>query len=242
MLQALPITSNVAFAFNGVAWCVSVSLFFYLVFMAIHKINFKQCVFYLVFLLVFIGMNMLYHNEDWQVMTAIFYTNPVFRLVDFLTGMAIGLWFKEHPTRTGSTKLQILSFFVFLVFVILGAYKNIPWLYKWGLWYVFPCALLLIAFYNETKLSKKMFEHKFWLTLSGASMVIFLSHQQILNIFRIYLPMAKFPMFYEYFWPYGVIGMILIITGFSCLVDKFITNPLSKYLIKIKLHSKQNEI
>ena len=234
MLQSLPITSNVAFDFNGVAWCISVSMFFYFIFTAIYKINFRRCVNYLLFLLLFIVMNLFYHNENGYVMTALFYTNPIFRLVDFLTGMAIALWFKENPDKSGSTRLQIWSVLIFIVFLLLGAYANIPWLYKWGLWYVFPCALLLFAFYNETNLSKRLFNHKFWLTLSGTSMVIFLSYQEILNFIKIYLPMKNFPVFYEYFWPWGVLVSILFIVAFSYIVDRLITGPLSKVLIKIK--------
>ena len=179
-------------------------------------------------------MNVLWHNENGYVMTALFYTNPIFRLLDFLTGMAIALWFREHPIKSGSLKLQLWSVLIFVIFVLLGAYANIPWLYKWGLWYVFPCALLLIAFYNETGFSKKLFEHKFWLTLSGASMVIFLSHQELLNMVRIYLPISKFPKIYDHFWPWGVIGMVVIIVCMSWIIDKFITRPLSNSLLKIK--------
>lgn len=233
MLQTFPLTSNQAFGYNGVAWCVFASFFFYLIFIAIHKINFKECLSYIAFLSVFIAVNILFHSEDGYVMTALFYTNPIFRLLDFLIGMAIGLYFKNHlPIH--SCKMQIASILVFLSFLFVGAYSNISWLYKWSIYYLFPCAFLLVSFYGETRLSKTLFGHQFWLSLSSASMVIFLSHQQFLNLIKLHLPEPYCSYFYKNFMPWGILLSLFFIVVLSLVINKYFETPIYSLLIKLK--------
>ena len=229
MAQTYPITCNHAFNYNSVAWCVSATVFFYLIFTVIYRINFKECLYYIAFLLTFIGFNMIYHSSDGNVMSTLFYVNPIFRLVDFLAGMAVALYFINHKPKA-STGLQIISVLVFAVFMYIGAYGNIPWLYKCGIYYMIPCILLLFAFYPETKLSKSIFGHKFWKPLASASMVIFLSHQEILNSIRMYLPHELSQYFYKYFMPWGILVSIVFIVLFSLIINAIYTKPMSTML------------
>lgn len=235
MLQAWPISANIAFGFNGVAWCVSATMFFYLVFSILYKIDFKECVAFIALLIVFIYVNFLYHNADGYVMTALFYTNPIFRSLDFFIGWAIGLYFTKHKPVCSSL-LQIISIVVFAIFLFWGIYGNISWLYKWGIFYVVPCGLLLFAFYGETPLSQKFFKGKIWLKLSSSSMVIFLSHQLILNLVKKY----THEDFYSIFIPYGVVLSVLSIIIFSVIVDKLYVKPMFK-ILKRKI-AKQSDL
>lgn len=240
MLQTFPITSNQAFGYNGVAWCVSATMFFYLIFTVIYRISLKECLLYIVLLSIFILTNMIYHDDNSHVMTALFYTNPVFRLLDFLIGMALGLYFLDHKPICSST-LQILSIVLFVVFLTIGAYGDIAWLYKWGVFYLFPCALLLYSFQGQTSLSKKMFEHRFWQKLASASMIIFLSHQQILNAVKRYAS----PDFYNYFMPWGVTLCMLLIIIFSVIINQIYAKPAYAGIIKLKekyMHKSKTDV
>lgn len=225
MLQSLPLTENTAFGFNGVAWCISSLMFFYLFFAATYKITLKECLAYIAVLFVLIFTNIIYHNSNGNVMTSLFYTSPVFRLLDFLSGMALGLYFINHkPVR--SSMLQAISVIVYIMFLCVGAYGNIPWIYKWGLYYLFPSALLIYSFYGKITLSEKLFNHKFWLPLSSASVVIYLSHQEILNFIKMYMPSGLSKYFYEHFIPWSVICCLLIIVSISVAINSIYAKPI----------------
>ena len=184
-------------------------------------------------LIGFVLINLVYHsNDDYQFLVPLFYTNPIFRLTDFLAGMAIGLYFKEHPTIS-SWKLQLISIVTFIACLTIGITSNMPWVWKWSLYYLFPCAFVLFAFYGETKFSQAIFGHKFWLTLSAASMVIFLSHQEFWNAVRMYLPESISQLFYKYFMPWGVLAGMLCIVALSVVINKFFVKPTYHLLIRI---------
>ncbi|MDO4162706.1 MAG: acyltransferase family protein, partial [Pseudomonadota bacterium] len=67
MCQTFPLSQNIAFGYNGVSWCVSATAFFYLIFCIIHRMNLKECVYSVLFLSLFIFINILYHSNDGNV-------------------------------------------------------------------------------------------------------------------------------------------------------------------------------
>ena len=230
MLQSFPIQGNVPFSYNAVSWCISDLVFFYLFFAYLgYLLTFKNCFYITLFLLLFVLVNMIFFNGNNP--TSMFYTSPCFRLLEFLCGMCIALWFEKHEI-VKSYKLQILSIFILLAFLAYGVYGNVPLMYRWSVYYLFPFILLLYSFYGETRWSKIVLGNGIMEKLSKATIVIYLSHQQMLYIIKTCLPNKYLIEFYNNFIPLGIfIACSMIVLG-SYILYIIYTKPIKNILQK----------
>lgn len=234
MLQAFPMSEAIAFMYNGVAWCISVEFFFYIIFCFCYGISFKKCLYFTILILSMVGINFMFPNIGKNM--GIFYINPIFRSLEFFVGMLIGLWFEQNKNMP-SSKLQIVSILTLVSFVIIGIYGEIPLYYRWSVYYVFPFALLIYSFYGETKFSKILFGNKYTVYLSKYILVMYLIHQEFFFVMKQHLSAEWHQILYENFVPWGIITMIIAIILLSIVVSKCITIPATnifkKFLLRI---------
>lgn len=231
MLQSFPITGNIFFSYNALSWCVSDLLFFYLFFAFCYRLDFKKCFSLTILLFLFIIINSLFYNAN--VMVSLFYISPVFRLLEFLVGMSIALYFKDHKALH-SLKLQVLSICILIFFIAYAISGNVPFLYRWSLYYIFPIGLLCFSFYGETTFSKKLFGNSKMIALSKMSIVMYLCHQQILYCMKVYLPENVRCWIYAHFIPLGSLIFVLAIILFSYVFYNIYTRPITRICKAIK--------
>lgn len=235
MIQAWMVSGKSVFCYNAAAWCVSACMFFYVVYCFIYKMNFKislavSCLFSL-----YILINILSYGSYTGSLPYLFYTNPLFRCLEFVVGMTIALYIQEYKTFA-SVKLQWISIFVMIGAIFIGTYSGIPLYWRWSLYYLLPCALLILAFSGETSFSQKLFNHKWLQEIAKISMVIYLVHQEIINGLKLWLPESIKLLYFKYFIPFGAIGVILLSIFVSFIIHKFYTKPISNLLKNMKFN------
>jgi peptidoglycan/LPS O-acetylase OafA/YrhL len=161
LLQSFVPIKEYYFSFNAVSWSISNELFFYLMFpiLIVLFTNIKRRRLLLTSLLIvcvyFISTIIVpeqYHH-------ALFYINPLTRIIDFIIGIGIfHVWehiqlskvFKEHKIgaflkRKGIlTIIEIVSICVLVMMIILS--KEILHVYRYASYYWIPMAMIILCF------------------------------------------------------------------------------------------------
>ena len=157
------------FSFNGVSWSISTEMFFYLMFPFFligtqRSFWIKFFILWAVVVGAVMGMQALANNPDFANydFARVAQANPLLRLPEFCTGMAVGFLFfnrigsgktgsKTKPKtelKTGSSRSAVLdSIFEFLalglipVFMFSYRHFNVSWLIRTAQWGGLPMAL-----------------------------------------------------------------------------------------------------
>lgn len=141
--------SSIYCSCNAAAWFLSSILFCYIVFPPLIKIlkNRNGKLFVVLLLIIyFVTVNFLPDNH----LKDLIYNNPLFRCVDFVIGMSLGLFIKKSKTLTQHfypsypTLLELLS--VLLVFFSIWIFDYIPMRYSYVSLYWIPTIAVIIIF------------------------------------------------------------------------------------------------
>ena len=87
-------------------------------------------------------------NITEELGTWFYYVNPVFRFIDFFSGVLlyeIYLRIQQYITRKKATILEFISILMLFIFMYNGISK-IPLIYRWDIYYIFPISFLILAF------------------------------------------------------------------------------------------------
>lgn len=229
MVETLCITQNFMFSYNYLSWCISNLVFFYIIYCFLYKLSFIDCFRLSIVLFIIVVINTISSHPN--NIGTLLYINPYFRLLEFVSGITLGLYLKEYKPKT-SVLLQCLSLLVFGVMFYLGVNGIVAVKYRYSLYYLFPLLFLLYAFYSETNFSKMLFSSKMLLSAAKYSIVIYLCHQEFFFVIKTYFPTFVTELYYEYFLPAGLIISMFAIVVFSFLVNKFFVAPIYAFLLK----------
>jgi peptidoglycan/LPS O-acetylase OafA/YrhL len=122
LLQSWVPNYHWGFSFNGVSWSISDEMFFYAVFplfllLGARRFGFAYLGVLAAMVLALAAIRSLSQDPRWPPsvdVTAIVHLNPAMRLLEFLTGMAVGRWFVAGPwprrawNAVTSTILEVL--------------------------------------------------------------------------------------------------------------------------------------
>lgn len=235
-LQSIPMQGPSPFKFNPVGWYISCLVVFYVLYSFIYSLNFRQCIALVTLCLLVLSVNAYFYTGSNLV--SMFYTNPLFRSIEFLSGMCLALWLdKKHMKPSLIFQfLSVVFLFVFIAFSI--KFGLILDLRLRNVLYIIPLLLLFYSFYAETSFSKKILGNKFVTKLSPIILVIYLCHHQILYFIPRILPKNIENTYFSHFFPYGFISIVIFTIIFSWLVYVYYTQPLNKILQKIFLKKK----
>jgi peptidoglycan/LPS O-acetylase OafA/YrhL len=148
LTQSFVPSESFYFSFNGVSWSISDEMFFYILFPLILPWRKPGPYVYsaygiaagivLLIMLLSPGWDQHYH----------FYINPLFRLIDFTSGIALyGLYERLSNNRISATYFGLMelgSVGLFLLFFIF--HNSVPEVFRYSCYYWLPIGFVLLAF------------------------------------------------------------------------------------------------
>lgn len=184
--------SDIYFSFNTVSWYLSTMLFcwacspFIIKLLKKHKIDKKISKLILICIIV-LAFKFLYEflviwklNEHYGFFTHIF---PLYRVLDYLLGMAVGLFylkFKKKYKKINITMLQLFSVVVYIFVVII--LKNIEYRVVY-----FPFIMVMIYLLCLDGLVSKALDNCLSRLLSKISLEFFLVHMIVISYWQLLL-------------------------------------------------------
>ncbi|WP_343552103.1 acyltransferase [Pantoea sp.] len=170
------------FGFNGVSWSVSTEMFFYLGFILLVTFNTKQLIGIWIALLAMIIWFLTFMSSSDVAYWAL-YINPVFRAVDFVTGM---LLFRLYVSRDfamtfkKATALEIVSLVALAGFAFVGM-KHVNMLLRLDIYYIAPMAAVVFIFAIGKGWVSKLLSNRYLVLLGEASFSLYMIHQILIN-------------------------------------------------------------
>jgi len=211
-------------------------MFPFLVSMFFNK-NLKQ-VFLVTLLIIFcyiMVMIFMPHNYTHQF----FYINPLFRIVDFIIGIFLFLFYDRvikhiKINKNASSFIELISIILIVLFVF--ALKTYPNIVLYAIFYWIPLSILILSFvYSEQILERgffsKLFSNKVFLYLGNISFSIFIIHQLVIRTLDYMSAYFKIET-HNYF---GLIIAFILTMIASVFCYHYIEKPASKKLNEILL-------
>jgi peptidoglycan/LPS O-acetylase OafA/YrhL len=195
---------TVPYSFNLVSWSLSDELFFYAIFpfivcillkLMIKKAAYQYIVaaisFYvgIICLIVFLATVREIKQDDW-----FFYVFPIFRSLDFIMGIFIGMIFVTTYTKFASYKrlfslLEITALLLFVVWVILS--PHISQVFRFSTYYVPVWCLIIYIFAFQGGWISKLLANRWCVFLGEISFSFYMVHILIINYMG-FIPMSSF--------------------------------------------------
>lgn len=214
LLQSFVPLDIYAYNFNGVAWCLSDLMFFYIVFYFLTKRkNRDRKMLFILFGLMITGIFILIYLLQQRPIgsnTWVLYVNPVVRFSDFLLGMIlyeIYLFTRDRVSAGFASILEITGIFLLIVFVTLVLKYNINIMYRWTVYYMLPISVIILGFSYDRGALSKFLGNRIFLYLGDISIFIYLIHQLVLN--GLAKKMAGNIYDFRSVLPIGLIGILI---------------------------------
>lgn len=221
----IPIKS-IYFSYNGVAWYLSLTMFFCLftplLISFIKKLQCKNinlllvaiCIYIIQFSLVYIGRDS--NNSHW-----LFYVNPFFRALDYLSGMLLSvIMINKIKIKSKKPNLNVKYTVIELVSVLLFtlAYYFYPYInpvFRFGVYYMPFMLLLIYVFSLQNGYLSKILSNNVLVYLGNISFEFYMIHQLVIRIVSLFMAVNH---------PIGTAVISFIIAlGISAFVHKYFT-------------------
>lgn len=178
-----------AFWGNGPSWSVSTELFFYVSFVFLVRLSNKERKAIWGGLVGIVLLNSILLGNATPIAGWLYYINPLFRLLDFLSGMLLCEWMESlswrPETSASATRLEIVSLLVLSVFVVVsvtsGCFSNPRFI---SYYYLFPCVFIIFAFSFNQGMISRFLGTKLFQVLGNCSFTFYLVHQFALYIVK----------------------------------------------------------
>ncbi len=181
--------SNYYFSFNTVSWSLSNEMFFYICFFFLIFLSTKNLIKLLFFLLMVVlfcafliepdVLNSVFYGKQ-AFCHWLFYIFPLFRLLEFLTGM---LLFKAWRNNFRCPKGFILPAYIFLFFSVVFA-KNVPEAYRAGVFFLPSTAMFLYAHLDIDNTISRFWANNFMVLMGNASFALYMTHIFVIAIIK----------------------------------------------------------
>ena len=203
------------FSGNPVSWSISVEFFFYALFPLLLLLKGWQRRGLL--LLLITGMLAGLHLFPSPQYHSLYYIHPLFRLPDFLIGMELCLLFKKRNEQGDYSGLQWAAL---LFFVLAYAFANhIPMVYRYGMYYWLPVALLIYAF-SLPGFWHRVLSRRWLVWLGEVSFAFYMIHLLVIRV----VERLPFPTFVE-----SALALGLSILAAAC-IRHFYEQPLNRWI------------
>jgi peptidoglycan/LPS O-acetylase OafA/YrhL len=195
LLQSFVPDSSYYLSFNIVSWSISDEMFFYLAFPLLlcvfngHRIKIKAAAGLVVLAAYFTAIFLL----PGQYAHAVFYINPLVRMLDFILGMLLFRIWRRITSGAENRKGALHGKFlpaaveiapVCLLVIMVAAADRIPLVYRIGSYYWIPLALLVLCFaqpFGEGIISK-LLSLKPFMFLGRISFAFYMLHHMMLSL------------------------------------------------------------
>lgn len=197
LIQAwIPIRSFY-FAFNGVAWFLSVCAFLYFIFpYLLRKMkkdwsNKKSFIIIGVVILLQLAIALFANTQLCQKIVEntawVLYICPLYRCGDFIIGCNLGYIFlaknKKNNTKTSTaTIFELLAIALMTLCYLAPKFVNVPEEIQFSLLYIPGSVALVYVFANGAGLISKLFSTKLFVEVGNISGYTFLIHQVVINL------------------------------------------------------------
>lgn len=240
-------SNDVNFSFNGVAWSISVEMFFYLLFpLAIFLITkyrrfftIRRTLITMIFLWTFLALSFVSIDavvDQWNL-----YILPLVRLPDFIMGVLLGMIFiqlkdgaitqKVFNKVRSWTVLELAVIASLVVGVIIGTIM--PQSLRFAIWLMPFWVVLIIVFSQQKGVVSKALQWKPLIFLGEASFSFYMVHQLIIR-YVAELGLSKIPV--------AIISLVIAVTA-SSLIYLYFEEPsrirLKKFLEKQFIRTKE---
>lgn len=197
LIQAWIPIKTVYFSGNAVAWFLSSMLFCYIAFPWILKRLKKNLVLLMLIVLSLYFIIIQFIHGDY--IHALIYINPIFRVVDFMIGISLGIVLKKKEinvkNKTISTCIEIFS--ICFVIISLLVYDNIPVKYGTASLYWLPSLFLIYALAigkNGVGIISCCLRNKTLVYFGSLSFPIYMIHRIVIRFYHIvenHMPIDK---------------------------------------------------
>lgn len=186
LLQGFIPYEDFYFSFNNPSWSLSAEMFFYVLFpilifwMLRIKSSLKLIMLILVSWVTSIAIVSIFKDSSFQHW--LFYVFPLFRLFDFIIGIALGLLFIKYKTKFshfGNTNFEIISLLLLMTAIIFHPY--IHQAFRWGTYYIPFMSLVIFVFAFQKGLISKILSNKYLVYLGEISFSFYMIHKLIIR-------------------------------------------------------------
>ena len=217
------------FSCNGVTWFLADILVFYSLFPFVQRLinkHYTACKYgLLTLLIIYVGCIPFIPKDLYQ---AIYYVNPLVRMLDFIIGMFLCRWFlqvEEKQLNVGNPRLLLLVSVILLtaaIFIhseIVGSYK----VYTYAVLYWLPCCMLI--FYSAIVREMPM---KFLCKLGTYSFSFYMIHQLFIIDVNEFLTSIDFPD--KVYLRLFIMLPICYLLGY--VINVYFEKPVSSFLLR----------
>lgn len=224
----IPIES-VYFSFNLPSWSISDEMFFYLMFPfiigAFQFFNrFKTSLLYMGGSILFLGLMLIvipstyYHN--------FFYISPVFRITDFIIGIALYNLYVIAKKRYESIS-AIWEYLSIAIFILFFAFRSfVPGVFRFSIYYWIPMSLIVFSFAFQKGMFSRILSNKLLVLCGEISFGFYMFHYVILR-YLIFMNNKILKFESELYIAPLAFALTLLI---SYLSFKWFEQPLNKYI------------
>ena len=247
MLQSFIPVPSVYFSFNGPSWSISVEMFFYvlfpfLIYLVMQKVKISKKIWLLLFVcFVYIcGLILAYYMRDSELAHWLFYILPIFRILDFIIGIIISLWFirvKQKGLIIASVRLMTYMEFTAILLLILVFYfhENVHQTLRfWG--YYQPIMILIIGVFAFQKgYISKLLSNERLIYLGEISFSFYMIHQLVIRYATNVSIINSNPIVF-------ILFTLLVSLIASHLIYKYYEIPMKVKINKIKISPKRKSV
>lgn len=220
------------FLFNSVSWSLSDEAFFYAFFPLIVFSTFRDrrrgtILFWSVLGCVIVVSAYLLRDHPWA--NWVLYINPLFRIFDFLLGIALYnlcLRWASRPVHISYTKLEWLA--LLLLLAAYGLAFFIPESFRQSVWYWIPMGLLIATFYFHRGAISRFLSHRLFVKLGEISFAFYLFHFQTIQGVRIVLDHLHLSVSLP--GEFGLAFMATLVIAY--IAHQYIEQPLNRLIRK----------
>lgn len=238
-------SGSIAFSYNGLAWTVSAEWFCYFAFLLILRLSRKErwlltgTAWAFIICNAWLGAQGIISIQTW-----IYYINPLFRMADFMLGMALFDLYKQGifkpKSKTVASLSEIMAIVILVAFIVIAVkMPSINWTWRWQIFYTLPSALLVYVFSFNLGILSRILSSSIFRQLGKLALPIYLFHQIVLALCK------------QYALPYLDSNIAIVATSIvafmitlilAWIIERVYTTPIDRLLrnklLKLQTNSK----
>ncbi|WP_277966739.1 acyltransferase family protein [Pantoea trifolii] len=172
-------------AFNAVAWSISVELFFYFSFLIVKKLSDVEVALLFIGLIALNLFSHLYSFDSRDEVIWFYYINPINRLPDFLAGVLLFRAYKRgllEKVPLIRNHMEATSIAILLLSIGVAVTTNFTKSYRYDVYYILPCSLVIASFINGGGRVSGFISNRFFVSLGESSFCLYMTHQFFIAI------------------------------------------------------------
>lgn len=185
LIQSFIAHQSFYFNFNAVSWSISTEMFFYAAFCLFVPLRTRAILLIWTALLSVIIINIIVADMGSIFTNWLLYINPVFRFIDFLTGVLLYRIFVIRPLKLSyrlATLAEVASIALVVASVAVAIVWAVPIQWRWDIYYVPSTAIVVFVFAHQRGMISNILNNRFLVLLGDASFALYMTHQMIIYL------------------------------------------------------------